>query len=62
MLMHNGEVIAYALRQLMKHTQNYPTHGLEIVAGVFDMGIGGVLCGVICEIYTDHKSLKYIFL
>ena len=60
--MQKWKVIVHASRQLMKHTQNYPTHGLEIVAGVFAMGIGGVLCGVICEIYTDHKSLKYIFL
>ncbi|XP_070012123.1 uncharacterized protein [Nicotiana sylvestris] len=29
-LMQNGRVIAYALRQLKKHEQNYPTHDLEI--------------------------------
>ncbi|XP_075080115.1 uncharacterized protein LOC142165465 [Nicotiana tabacum] len=34
-LMKNGRVIAYALRQLKKHEQNYPTHDLEIVAVVF---------------------------
>ena len=34
-LMPNGKVIAYASRQLMKHTQNYPTHDLEKVAMVF---------------------------
>ena len=30
-LMQNGKVIIYASRQLMKHTQNYPTHELEMV-------------------------------
>nr|XP_009766337.1 PREDICTED: uncharacterized protein LOC104217729 [Nicotiana sylvestris] len=31
-LMQNGRVIAYALRQLKKHEQNYPTHDLEMDA------------------------------
>ena len=31
-LMQNGKVIAYALPQLKKHEQNYPTHDLEITA------------------------------
>ena len=31
-LMQNGKVIIYASRQLMKHTQNYPTHELEMIA------------------------------
>ena len=60
-LMH-GKVIAYALRQLKKHEQNYPTHDLEMTAVVFALKIWRhYLYNVTCEIYTDHKSLKYIF-
>jgi len=29
-LMHNGEVVAYASRQLKPHKLNYPTHDLEL--------------------------------
>ena len=54
--------IAYALRQLKKHEQNYPTHDLEMAAVVFSLKIWRhYLYGVTCEIYTDHRSLKYIF-
>ena len=38
-LMQKGKVIAYASRQLMRHTQNYPTHDEERVAGVFAIKI-----------------------
>ena len=62
MLMQNGKVIAYAIRQLKKHEQNYPTHDLKMAAVVFALKIWRhYLYGVTCEIYTDHKSLKYIF-
>ena len=61
-LMQNGKVIAYASRQLKKHEQNYPTHDLEMAAVVFALKIWmHYLYGMTCEIYTDHKSLKYIF-
>ena len=61
-LMQNGRVIAYALRQLKKHEQNYPTHDLEMAAVIFALKIWRhYLYDVTCEIYTDHKSLKYIF-
>ena len=61
-LMQNGRVVAYASRQLKKHEQNYPTHDLEMAAVVFALKIWRhYLYGVTCEIYTDHKSLKYIF-
>ena len=47
---------------LKKHEQNYPTHDLEIAAIVFALKIWKhYLYGNTCEIYTDHKSLKYIF-
>ena len=29
--MQDGKVVAYALRQLKSHEQNYPTHDLELV-------------------------------
>ena len=61
-LMHNGKVDTYASHQLKKHEQNYPTHDLEMVAVMFALKIWRhYLYGVTCKIYTDHKSLKYIF-
>ncbi|WVZ76697.1 hypothetical protein U9M48_024650 [Paspalum notatum var. saurae] len=57
-----GKVIAYASRQLRKHEVNYPTHDLELAAVVHALKIWRhYLFGNRCEIYTDHKSLKYIF-
>ncbi|WVZ76987.1 hypothetical protein U9M48_024892 [Paspalum notatum var. saurae] len=61
-LMQEGKVIAYASRQLRKHEVNYPTHDLELAAIVHALKIWRhYLFGNRCEIYTDHKSLKYIF-
>ncbi|XP_055960628.1 uncharacterized protein LOC126668448 [Mercurialis annua] len=61
-LMQHGQVIAYASRQLKKHEVNYPTHDLELAAVVFALKIWRhYLYGATCEIFTDHKSLKYIF-
>jgi hypothetical protein len=61
-LMQQGKVIAYASRQLKNHERNYPTHDLELAAIVFALKIWRhYLYGARCEIYTDHKSLKYIF-
>jgi hypothetical protein len=61
-LMQNGKVIAYASRQLKVHECNYPTHDLELAAVVFALKIWRhYLYGEHCEIYTDHKSLKYFF-
>ncbi|EOY03326.1 DNA/RNA polymerases superfamily protein [Theobroma cacao] len=61
-LMQHGKVIAYASRQLKRHEQNYPIHDLEMAAIVFALKIWRhYLYGETCEIYTDHKSLKYIF-
>ena len=61
-LMQNDRVIAYASRQLKKHEQNYPTHDLELAAVVFSLKIWRhYLYGVPCRIFTDHKSLQYIF-
>jgi hypothetical protein len=61
-LMQEGHVIAYASRQLRKHEQNYPTHDLELAAVVHALKIWRhYLLSHKCQIYTDHKSLKYIF-
>ena len=61
-LMQHGRVIAYASRQLKTHELKYPTHDLELAAIVFALKIWRhYLYGEKCEIYTDHKSLKYIF-
>jgi ribonuclease HI len=41
---------------------NYPTHDLELAAVVHALKIWRhYLIGKKTEIYTDHKSLKYIF-
>ena len=38
-LMQNGRIIAYALRQLRKHEMNYPTHDLELAVVIFVLKI-----------------------
>ena len=61
-LMQEGKVISYLSRQLKQHEQNYPTHDLELVAVVLALKTWRhYLMGNRFEIYSDHKSLKYIF-
>jgi hypothetical protein len=61
-LMQEGRVIAYASRQLRRHEEHYPTHDLELAAVVHALKIWRhYRLGNIYHIYTDHKSLKYIF-
>jgi hypothetical protein len=61
-LMQDNRVIAYALRALRTHAHNYPTHDLELAAVIHALKIWRHhLMGIKCNIYTDHKSLKYIF-
>ena len=55
-LMQNDKVIAYASMQLKKHEHNFPTHDLELAALVFALRIWST-----CRIFTDHKSLQYLF-
>ena len=60
--MQHGKVIAYASRQLKIYEQNYPNHDLEFAVVVFALKIWRhYLYGERCEIYTNHKSLKYFF-
>ncbi len=61
-LMQHGKVIAYASRQLKQHEKNYLTHDLELAAMVFALKIWRhYLYGEKFEVYSDHKSLKYLF-
>jgi hypothetical protein len=61
-LMKDGRVVAYASRQLRKHEAHYLTHDLELAAVVHALKIWRhYLMGKRCELYMDHKSLKYIF-
>jgi hypothetical protein len=40
-LIHNGNLIAYASCQLKPYEQNYPTHDLDLAAVVFVLRSGG---------------------
>jgi hypothetical protein len=57
-LMQEGRVIAHASRALRPHELNYPTHDIELAAIVHGRHY---LMGNRCNIFTDHKRLKYIF-
>ena len=60
-LMQNGKVVAYASRQLRPHEGSYPVHDLELAATVFALKIWRhYLYGETFQIFTDHKSLKYL--
>jgi hypothetical protein len=54
--------VAYASRQLKKHEENYPTQDLELAAVVHALKIWRhYLTGNKCELFSNHKSLKYFF-
>jgi hypothetical protein len=61
-LMQGGHVVAYASRQLRKHEEKYPTHDMELAVVVHALKIWThYIIGKRCEVYSDHKNLKYIF-
>jgi hypothetical protein len=61
-LMQEGRVISYSLRQLRRHEEHYPTHDLELAVVVMALQTWRhYLHGNVVHIYTHHKSLKYIF-
>jgi len=61
-LMQNRQVVAYASRQLKVHEMNYPTHDLELAVVVFVLKIWRhYLYGSRFEVFSDHKSLNYLF-
>ena len=61
-LVQHGKVVAYVSRQLKSYDRNYPTHDLELAVVIFALKIWRhFLIGETCEIFTDHKSLNYLF-
>jgi hypothetical protein len=61
-LMQGCRVMAYASRQLKNHERNYHIHDLELALVVHALKTWRhYLMGKNCDIFTDHKSLKYIF-
>jgi hypothetical protein len=47
---------------LGKHEEKYPTHDLELALEVHALKIWRhYIIGKRCEVYSDHKSLKYVF-
>jgi hypothetical protein len=60
--MQDGHVVVYASWHLRKHEVNYLTHDLELANVVHALKIWWhYLMEKRCELYMDHKSLKYIF-
>ena len=60
--MQSRRVVAYGSKQLKNHEQNYLTHDLELAAIVFSLKIWHhYLYGEQFELFSYHKSLKYIF-
>jgi hypothetical protein len=61
-LMQDGHMVAYASRQLRMHEVHYLTHELELAVVLHALKIWRhYLMKKRCELYMDHKSLKYIF-
>ena len=60
-LMQSGRVVAYGSRLLKNHEWSYPTHDMELVAIVFTLKVWRhYLYGEQFEVFSDHRSLKYI--
>jgi hypothetical protein len=60
--MQDGRAIAYASQQLRCHEEHYPTHDLELLTVVHTLKVWRhYLLDNLVHIYTDHKSLKYLF-
>ena len=60
--MQLGKVVSFASRQLRPHEVKYPVHDIELAAVVFALKVWRhYLFGERFELYTDHKSLKYLF-
>ena len=61
-LMQRDKVIGYASRQHKVHEKNYPTHDLELASVVYALNIWRhYLYGVHVDVFTDYKSLQYVF-
>jgi hypothetical protein len=60
-IMQEGHFIAYVSRQLRKYELNC-TYDFELAAVAHALKIWRhYIMGTKCQVYTDHKSLKYIF-
>jgi ribonuclease HI len=60
-LMQEGRVVTYSSQQLKVHEKNCPIHELELVTVVHALKTWRkYLYQQKCDVYTDHKSLKYI--
>jgi hypothetical protein len=61
-LIQDGHMIAYASQQLRCHEEHYPTHDIELLVIVHTFKVWRhYLLGNLVHIYTDNKSLKYLF-
>ena len=61
-LMQERKVVCYVGQQLRVHEKSYPTHDLELAAIVFALKTWRhYLLGEKFELYTNHKSLNYLF-
>jgi hypothetical protein len=61
-LMQEGDVIAYSSQQLRHHEEHYLTHDLELATVILALQTWRHYhLGNVVHIFTDHKSLKYIF-
>jgi hypothetical protein len=61
-LMQDGRAINYGSRQLRCHEEHYPTRDLVLLVVVHALKVQRhYLLGDLVHIYTDHKSLKYLF-
>ena len=61
-LQQESQAIAYASRKLKPQEKNYPTHDLELAEIVFALRIWRhYLLGEKFRLFTDHKSLQYLF-
>jgi hypothetical protein len=61
-LIQDGHVIVYSSRQLRRHEDHYLMHDLELATVVLALRTWRhYFLGNVVHIFTDHKSLKYIF-
>src|SRR3954463_4643082 len=61
-LMQGKSIVAYTSRQLKQAERNYPTHDLELAAVIHALVTWRhLLLGRKVDVFTDHKSLKYLF-
>ena len=61
-LMQHGKVIAYTSRKFKVHDKKYPTHDLVLATILFALKIWRHYLYVVhVDMFTDHKSLQYVF-